>query len=137
VLLSLALWGCKPTTVTIDYGPTECAYCRMNVMDRRFAAAVVTAKGKTYVYDDVFCLVKHTHEQDWAEGDLDQVLVCDHARPGTLIDARSAVYAVSDSIQSPMAGGVAAFGHRDSIERYIHPWQPQVVTWPAVEARFK
>ena len=42
IILSLACVACGRRAPSIDFGKAECAHCRMNVVDRQFAAAVVT-----------------------------------------------------------------------------------------------
>ncbi|HRH69595.1 MAG TPA: nitrous oxide reductase accessory protein NosL [Flavobacteriales bacterium] len=98
-----------PEHPTIDYGKAECAYCRMNVMDRQFAAAIVTQQGRTYAFDSPECMVQHVAEGRIAEDQVRGWWVCDHAQPGMLIDATTAHYLAAPSLKSPMNGNVAAF----------------------------
>lgn len=93
----------------IDYGKVECAYCRMNVMDEQFASAVVTKQGRTYAFDSPECMVQHVAEGRIAETQVQGWWVCDHAHPGTVIDATRAHYLASPNLHSPMNGNVAAF----------------------------
>ena len=107
--LLLALMACGKRAPSIDFGKAECAHCRMNVVDRQFAAALVTVKGRQYVFDDLACMVQHVAEGAVAEDQVAAWHVCDHAHPGVLLDAAAAFYLTGPSFRSPMRGDVAAF----------------------------
>lgn len=109
IILSLACVACGRRAPSIDFGKAECAHCRMNVVDRQFAAAVVTTKGRQYVFDDLACMVQHVADGAIAEDQVGAWYVCDHAHPGVLIDASAAFYLSDPSFRSPMRGDVAAF----------------------------
>jgi copper chaperone NosL len=109
LLLMPALWSCGQRAPTIEFGKAECAHCRMNVVDRQFGAALVTVKGRQYVFDDASCMVRFVLKGSVAEDQVKAWYVCDHARPGTLIDATTARYLHGPSFRSPMRGDVAAF----------------------------
>ncbi len=109
IILSLASVACGRRAPSIDFGKAECAHCRMNVVDRQFAAAVVTTKGRQYVFDDLACMVQHVADGAIAEDQVEAWYVCDHAHPGALIDATSAFYLSGPAFRSPMRGDVAAF----------------------------
>ncbi len=102
----------------IDFGKVECSYCRMNVMDDRFAAAIVTVQGRTYAFDSPECMVQHVADGRIAEAQVRGWWVCDHAHAGTLIDATHASYLHAPTLRSPMNGNVAAFAsaaERDAV----------------------
>lgn len=98
----------------IDFGQVECAYCRMNVMDRQFASAIVTKAGRTYAFDSPECMVQHVAEGRIAEDQVQGWWVCNHARPGEVIDATTAYYLHATTLRSPMNGNVAAFGDAET-----------------------
>lgn len=111
VALGLAVMGqgCTPQPDPIRYGQDACQFCKMTIVDPRFAAEVVTKKGRAYKFDDLACLVKHVRAEAYTDADLPIVLVADYAHPGTLLDARAAVFVADESLRSPMRGDVAAF----------------------------
>ena len=110
MILALFLTSCaREGPPVIDYGAAECVYCRMNVMDRQFASAIVTRHGRIQHFDSPECMVKHIAEGRIAEAEVKEEWVCDHAHPGVLIDATKAFYLFSPALHSPMNGNVAAF----------------------------
>ncbi|MBK9273690.1 MAG: nitrous oxide reductase accessory protein NosL [Flavobacteriales bacterium] len=116
-LLPLVLGACAPEAPTIDLGRVECAHCRMNVVDARFAAALITKGGRQYTFDGPECMVPHVSGGAIAASQVKSWYVSDIVRPGRLIDATTAHYAHGDAFRSPMRGDVAAFAtaaERDS-----------------------
>lgn len=119
---------------SIDFGIAECAYCRMNVMDRQFGSAIVTKAGRTYAFDSPECMVQHVAEGRIAEEQVAGWWVCDHAHAGTLIDATTAHYLHSPALQSPMNGNVAAFASDADRESAWKAHAGERLDWPAMRA---
>lgn len=116
-LALLLLAACAPESPTIDLGRVECAHCRMNVVDARFAAALITKGGRQYSFDGPECMVPHVAAGAIAEEQVRAWYVSDFVRPGRLIEATAAHYAHGEAYRSPMRGDVAAFAsaaERDS-----------------------
>ncbi|MBK7946905.1 MAG: nitrous oxide reductase accessory protein NosL [Flavobacteriales bacterium] len=110
LLLSATLLSCGQRAPIIEFGKTECAHCRMNVVDQKFGAAITTVKGRQYAFDDAACMVQFVAKGTVAEDQVAGWYVCDHAHPGMLIDATAAQYMFGAAFRSPMRGDVAAFG---------------------------
>ncbi|GAB4030229.1 nitrous oxide reductase accessory protein NosL [Spirosoma gilvum] len=113
LLFGVLMQGCSIEPDPIRYGQDACHHCKMTIVDQKFAAEFVTAKGKAYKFDDVACLAHYLAENKLADNELALVLVNAYAKPGTLIDARTAVFVQSDAIHSPMIGNTAAFTPTD------------------------
>lgn len=101
-LLTILLMGlaCKPQPKPIDYGQEACAYCQMGIVDRQYAAQLVSGKGKVYSFDAAECLARYRAEHpetEWAH-----VLVTDYHRPGKLVPLDSTVILRSPELPSPM-----------------------------------
>lgn len=132
LFIALTLLSCTPAEPTIEFGKAECAHCRMNVVDRHYGAALVTEKGRQYVFDDVSCMVHFVAKSTVAEGQVKAWYVCDHATPGTLIDATAALYLHGPAFRSPMRGDVAAFGDERSRNAAAAQGNVQMMDWKAV-----
>ncbi|MBK9148523.1 MAG: nitrous oxide reductase accessory protein NosL [Flavobacteriales bacterium] len=132
LLLMPALWSCGQRTPTIDFGKAECAHCRMNVVDRQFGAALVTEKGRQYVFDDVSCMVHFVVKGSVAEDQVKAWFVCDHAEPGTLIDATTAHYLHGAAFRSPMRGDVAAFANAAERAKAAARGEVEPMDWASV-----
>jgi len=112
-----ALTSCGQPAPSIEFGKAECAHCRMNVVDRQYAAALITEKGRQYVFDDLACMIHFVDKGTVSEEQVASWYVCDHTHPGTLIDATQALYIHSDAFRSPMRGDVAAFPAKSDAEQ--------------------
>lgn len=131
LFLAIALHACAPKEPTIDFGKAECAHCRMNVVDRQYGAAIVTAKGREYVFDDMVCMVRFVHEGTVSEDQVASWHVCDYAKPGALIDATRAFYLTGPAFRSPMRGDLAAFAD-EAARTAAQQTEAQALDWNAV-----
>lgn len=131
-LLLLALVACGQPEPSIDFGKAECAHCRMNVVDKQFGAALVTLKGRQYVFDDISCMVHYVENGTVAEGQVANWYVCDHAKPGALIDATTAHYLHGPAFRSPMRGDVAAFATEETRQRATVEGKTETLDWQGV-----
>jgi copper chaperone NosL len=97
----------KPEAIALDADP--CTYCRMLISDGRFAAAIVTAHGRTLKFDSIECLIGY-YRQASAAHDVASVWVSDFRHPGTLLDASAARFIDVGEGRAPMGGarGLAA-----------------------------
>jgi copper chaperone NosL len=89
---------------TVRFGEEACDSCRMIISDERFAAALVTAAGDAFKFDDVGCLFEHQHGQlrpavtYWVRD----------SQSGEWLNAREATFVHSPNIVSPMGFSLAA-----------------------------
>lgn len=114
LLTGIVTQGCTVQPKPIRYGKDACDHCKMTIVDPKFAAEIVTQKGKSFKFDDVACLVNYLKETKVPEADLAFVLVDQYNKLGQLVDARQAVYVSGDVIRSPMMGNTAAFSDAES-----------------------
>jgi copper chaperone NosL len=136
-LLVTTLVACGQAEPAIEFGQAECAHCRMNVVDKQFGAALITQKGRQYVFDDISCMVKHVQSGTIAEGQVSDWYVCDHSAPGTLIDATQALYLHGPSFRSPMRGDVAAFRSEEQRNLAKGKASDEAIDWERVRALLK
>jgi copper chaperone NosL len=91
---------------TIRWNEENCAHCGMTISDRQYAAGWIEPGNRQQRFDDVGCMVVSFREHTPPSGT--RLFARDFAGDRWL-DAKTAVYAVSGDIRSPMAYGVAAF----------------------------
>lgn len=102
------LGACGPAKPEpIAYDADQCAYCRMQISDRRFGAELVTRHGRVVKFDAIECLVSY-YKQAGAAKDVGSVWVSDFRHPGTLIDATKARFVDLGPGRAPMGRGWAA-----------------------------
>ena len=103
------LAGCaRPAPRSIAVGQEACRHCHMTIADPRFAAELVTTKGKVFVFDDVGCLAAFVREGSVPAAQQHSLWVYDYLRPDSLLDARQAVYLSVDTLGTPMASHFVA-----------------------------
>src|SRR6187402_194120 len=109
VLVAILFLSCSVDPQHLQYGKDACHACKMTLIDKKFGAEIVTAKGKVYKFDDMNCMINFINSGYLEDETLEHILVVDYTQPGKLISAEKAFYLKSDEIRSPMASGVAAF----------------------------
>src|SRR3569833_1323155 len=110
ILICLVFFSsCAAKFEPVDYGHDACTYCKMTIMDKRFAAEILTKKGRAYKFDDIACLKRYLAEQGISENEI-TVFVADYKDPANFLNAREVVYLHSEQLfKSPMSGNLAAF----------------------------
>lgn len=121
-----------------ELGPVEisldedvCAHCRMAISQREFAGEAVSSSSAVQFFDDIGCLARWAAENDPEEEDA--LFVVDHGT-GQWLDARTAVYLVSDRLPTPMASGLAAFGSHATAENAIDELGGAMTSWARLVA---
>src|SRR5690606_12502890 len=107
----VALGGCKPKPVAMDYGKEGCHFCSMTIVDGEHAAEIVTKKGKVYKFDAVECMLNFRKQN--GPTDVALYLSNHYTTPVELIDATQASFLISENIPSPMGAFLTAFKSRD------------------------
>ena len=107
-LLALALVCCAPAVRPIPYGTEPCAHCHMVISDRRFAAELVSRKGRAWFFDDPTCLATFYVSGDVKPEDVALIVVNDFVTPDSTLDARAASYLQTPRVETPMGGGIIA-----------------------------
>ncbi len=123
--------GCSSGPQPIPYGRGECSLCHMALSDRRYGAELVTHKGKAYFFDDINCLLYF--EEGVATRDIAGRWVADFAREGQLVAVEEAVFLHSQSLRTPMASYVAAFGRRSDAEKVQAEGGGELFGWEEVK----
>jgi copper chaperone NosL len=107
----------------------SCDYCKMNISDMRYACSLLTSKGRTYKFDDLFCLVSFQNEAKEKGREIQSFYVYDYSGKHEPVLADQAFYIYSTELMSPMGGNMAGFAHKDSAEFYAHKFTTSVFPW--------
>ena len=113
----------------IAWGEEICRHCRMAVTDPRFAAELVTTRGRVYVFDDVGCLAAFAAAGSVPSGVVHSMWVHDLLRPNSLLDARTAVYLRGDSRPTPMSSHLVALASGPEADSAIARMGGVRLTW--------
>jgi copper chaperone NosL len=117
LVILLILSGCTGTEPQpVKLNEDQCEYCKMTISNDRFAAELITRKGRVYKFDDYACMHNYISENEKAAGSA--LYVSDYLEPRHLIESSSATFIQGGSISSPMGGNMAAFSDADSAKAY-------------------
>ena len=127
-LLIVVLSGCGPKgPEPIAYNSDKCDHCRMSIADPRFAAEMMTVKGRVYKFDDLSCLISYMgeHPEPAAKSTWVATYGGDHA----LIATDHAVFVKAEKFNSPMRGNLAACADGTEAQALAAEKEGTVVNW--------
>ncbi len=107
----------------------------MSIVDKPFAAEMVTTKGKVYKFDAIECMVQFIQDKD--ESDLALLLVRDYNHPDDWVDARNAFYLISKEIPSPMGGYLSAYPSKAAAEAMKAEKDGEILDWTSLRAKYQ
>jgi copper chaperone NosL len=116
IIMFAVLTACEPKPEAIDWGKEECAHCKMNIADKRFAAQLLTTKGKAYKFDAIECLAGYINDKKITKSDIHSLWVMDYDNPGTFLPAQKSFFLQSLQFQSPMSLNLAAFANSKAVQ---------------------
>lgn len=138
LILCLLLAACSHTPQPILYGKDACAHCKMTIMDKRFAAEVITAKGKVFKFDAAECMVDFLNENPAIASDAKSTfLVNNFNSREQFTDARRSFFLRDSSLSSPMGGNLAAFISLSAAKAAKKDRSAQIYLWPSLLNRSK
>lgn len=132
--LVLVFISCSIEPSKIVYGQDACHFCKMTIVEETHAAQIVTKKGKAFKYDAIECLLNDL--ENYEKEDIALYLVTDYLTPQKLIDAKTATYLISKSIQSPMGANLSAFENRNDAEEYAKNEEDKIFDWASLQKHF-
>lgn len=129
----IVLQSCTPTAKPIEYGSDMCAFCKMTIVDQKYAAEIVTDKGRAYMFDAIECMV------DYRRKNQDQTaamyLVNTYTEPGVLKNAEESHYLISQQLPSPMGAYLTAFADKSALEEVRAEKGGEIYDWKALNER--
>ncbi len=104
-----------------------CAYCKMAISEKRYAAEAIDNEGNAYKFDNALCMTRFVTERKLREK-IGAWYVAGYVTH-LWIDARKAMYVRSAEIPSPMASGLAAFIGRTNAEEFATAHHGKVIAF--------
>jgi copper chaperone NosL len=126
-LLLLLFFNCNVSPKAIDYGHDACHFCKMTIVDKLYAAEIVTNKGKIYKFDATECMIHFL--EDFDQSTIQMFLTNHYLEPETLIDATKATFLISKNIPSPMGAYITAFENKTDAETVQSEKNGTLYTW--------
>lgn len=126
------LISCSPSPEPIDYGNDICDFCKMNITDNKYAAELVTSKGKVYKFDSIECLFQLKEMEFKVDDEIHSEWVNDFSNPGELIDLRKAFFLKSYVFRSPMGMNVLSVSSEEKLNEIKSQYGGEVLTYNEV-----
>lgn len=127
VAILLLTISCKIEPQAIEYGKDQCSFCAMNIVDRTHASQYVTKKGKQFKFDAIECLVHEVNEKGLNE--IEILLVADFGNPGSMINATTASFLISEQIKSPMGANLSALNSVEKAQEIQSQYTGEIFNW--------
>jgi copper chaperone NosL len=89
-----------------------CAFCRMSISEKRYAAELIDNDGQAFKFDDIGCMANFM-KQKRSNVPIRATFVMDFDRREWL-PAESASFVQSPEFKTPMNGGIVAFKEQSS-----------------------
>jgi copper chaperone NosL len=106
-------------------------------MDKRYGTEIVTSKGKVYTFDSVECLIEFLSDSENSGVQASKMLVTSYTDPDRLIDAKTAVYLISEKMPSPMGAYITAFGDKKVAIEFNISQGGNLYNWEELFKNFK
>jgi copper chaperone NosL len=132
LLASTMLVSCEPKPEAIDWGKEECSHCKMIIADKRFAAELLTTKGKVYKFDAIECMAEFVNETRVPTVNILSLWVTDFHNTDGWIEAKKSFFLQSDKLQSPMGLNIAAFPHQKDVSAALQQYGGKELYWDGV-----
>jgi copper chaperone NosL len=134
-LLLTTLISCNKGPEKINYSNELCDHCKMTISDPRFAAEIVTQKGKVYKYDAIECMFEGQELIGITDEEVYGYYVNDFTNPGEFIEGKTAVYIQSESIPSPMGMYLSAYATKEEAGKVLDDNPGSMLTFAEARER--
>lgn len=126
--------SCSPNPVPIDYGKDECANCKMQLSDKKFGAEILTNTGKPYIFDSIECMSFFYLSNKIEKKQIHSFWVIDYSNPGSLLNAKNALFLKSNGVPSPMGLSLSAFSSKGTINYLKEVNDGVILKWEDIPA---
>lgn len=128
IMLSILLASCSPKgPEIINLNKDHCASCKMTIADDRYAAQLITDKGRVYKFDDIICTINYLNDNNQIT--IGSVWVADFIKPTNWLNVNQAVFIKSKNLNSPMGGNLPAFETKESAAFYTEEDTELTFNW--------
>jgi copper chaperone NosL len=129
LVVAVSAVSCSTEPQQINFGKDACDFCKMNIVDARFAAQCMTTKGKSYQFDDIHCLVSFLKNGGVWRNELSGVYFNDFTERNKWIKSDSALLLKSEALRSPMGFNTAAFDSDQERENAMKEFNGEKLKW--------
>ncbi len=130
--LSGCVRSCSSSSEEIKHGQDSCELCHMSISDPRFAAEILTQKGRVYKFDSISCLLNFYHKG--LKEEPKTVFVADYLPPHNLIDATTAYFFDSPDLTGPMGPTPIASANLVELQKVSETFKGVMKDWKDILA---
>jgi copper chaperone NosL len=127
--LSFSLNSCSQVPEPVKYGTDNCDFCKMTIMDPKFAGELVTEKGKVMKFDDARCLVGFLKSDAAKNQKVADTYLTDFSGNHDLVKTGEGFFLTSPELKSPMNGNIALFAELDSLRKVQQQLHGEMISW--------
>ncbi|CAN5799817.1 hypothetical protein BH10BAC2_BH10BAC2_30760 [soil metagenome] len=127
--LSIFFISCNAQPQPINPGKENCDFCKMTIMDTRFATELNTSKGKLFKFDDTHCLIEYLRSSKIPKQEIKEIYFVNYLDKDQFIPASSAFLLKSEALHSPMNGNIVAFNDKEGLEKTRLQLSGEVTDW--------
>ena len=88
-----------------------CAFCKMAISERQYAAQMISEDEAVMKFDDIGCMLKYQKAN--SGGARPAAVYVAHSRTKAWLNAEDAVFVRSETVKTPMGSGIIAFASTD------------------------
>ena len=134
LLGTLLFSSCSVEPKPINYGKDACVYCKMNIVEKKFGAEIVTKKGKVFKYDAIECMVNAISEMD--ESSIKYFMAIDYNNPTQLVDATTSFHLKSEKIPSPMGAFLSSYKNEELAKKSQELNGGEIYSWEILKKKY-
>lgn len=120
----------KPIKLNSD----ACDFCKMTISNGKFAAELITKKGRYYKFDDVTCMVKYAKSNTVVS--YKSFYVSDYSKDNTLIPVEQSFFLKGGKISSPMRGNAIALSTKNAATEFQTKLNAELKTWEEIYSTY-
>ncbi|MGK7389081.1 MAG: nitrous oxide reductase accessory protein NosL [Candidatus Cyclobacteriaceae bacterium M2_1C_046] len=109
VFALLIMSSCSTGPKTIYYGEENCHFCQMTIVDQRYAAQIITDKGKDFNFDAIECMLHFEEEEEIEKDNIAGRYINTFDNPGKLIEISKVTFVQTPELPSPMGMNLTGF----------------------------
>jgi copper chaperone NosL len=119
--------GIEPADIAAE---DMCAFCKMAISERRYAAEFLNRDGDAFKFDDLGCLTNYLRAKQNRD-DIAAYFVMDYDAE-QWVRGEQAYFVSSPEFKTPMGGGIAAFKDRSKAEEAAAKYQGKLMSFGEV-----
>ncbi|MDO5655615.1 MAG: nitrous oxide reductase accessory protein NosL [Flavobacteriaceae bacterium] len=130
-LVFVAFIACSTEPKPINYGTDICDHCGMNIMDHPYGTELVTDKGKVYKFDSTECMLSYMETNE--NRNYAHILTATMDQPGTLQNALTSSFLVSENLPSPMGANITAYTTKELAQEAQNEFKGEVYDFEEIK----